>query len=613
MDKETLSNYGWIVICTLVLAIMIALATPFGEYISGAVKSTTQGLFDVSKNAMDSAGINIEGQSFGDNDDTDMGGDNSGIDDSLGVIGVRFGQDYIVKTDAMYEECVGYVYTFYEDGSAKVSFCGDEELFETGVFSYTETQILPTDYAVEEYELTWCFNIVDNGLGLELYDTEETGKMTLVLRSTIPTPETPVQFDKRYIGEDGVAVFYADGSAKMTDLLETDGDYLPAFTLSYSGTRIYNEDEGIEWSVSADGKTVTIDEATFILCEVDHFIQYGQEYVMTEHTEQDNIGMAVSFNADGSLTNFNGDGETTAPGGVKYVVGFNEGVLTEIVCMRVEYKGKVTYWPIAYATDSEHIIMGDDVVMTLKSAIQYGATFTDGTTLTWNQLKSKYGVTDTAVNANAFQNCTTLKSIILPETVKTIGDYAFDGCASLRSIYIPAFGNLTTIGKFAFQNCTSLIGIALPINCTSIGSGIFSGCTSFEDVRLSPELTSIPSYAFYNCSALEDIAFSDKETSIGDFAFAGCTALGGSIYMPTSLKTIGECAFQDCTSLYNVYDLPVSITNIYKKAFYGCSSLSTLEYDGTMAQWNSVSKTSTWKDNTSLTSVTCSDGSVTLS
>ena len=66
MDKETLSNYGWIVICVLVLAVMIALATPFGSYISSAVKSTTQGLFDVNKNALNSTGlINIGDQSFG--------------------------------------------------------------------------------------------------------------------------------------------------------------------------------------------------------------------------------------------------------------------------------------------------------------------------------------------------------------------------------------------------------------------------------------------------------------------------------------------------------------------------------------------------------------------
>lgn len=53
MDKETLSNYGWVVICVLVLVVMIALATPFGKYIAEAVKSTTQGLFGASQNALD--------------------------------------------------------------------------------------------------------------------------------------------------------------------------------------------------------------------------------------------------------------------------------------------------------------------------------------------------------------------------------------------------------------------------------------------------------------------------------------------------------------------------------------------------------------------------------
>ena len=66
MDKETLSNYGWIVICVLVLAVMIALATPFGTFVSDAIKSTTQGLFDVNQNALNSTGlINIDGQTFG--------------------------------------------------------------------------------------------------------------------------------------------------------------------------------------------------------------------------------------------------------------------------------------------------------------------------------------------------------------------------------------------------------------------------------------------------------------------------------------------------------------------------------------------------------------------
>ena len=60
MDKETLSNYGWIVILVLILAVMLALATPFGTFIAGAIKSTTAGLFDVNQAALGSAGINVD-------------------------------------------------------------------------------------------------------------------------------------------------------------------------------------------------------------------------------------------------------------------------------------------------------------------------------------------------------------------------------------------------------------------------------------------------------------------------------------------------------------------------------------------------------------------------
>ena len=70
MDKETLSNYGWIVICILVLSVMIALATPFGSYIGNAVKSTTQGLFDVQQKAMGVAGLVVEDQAFSENENS---------------------------------------------------------------------------------------------------------------------------------------------------------------------------------------------------------------------------------------------------------------------------------------------------------------------------------------------------------------------------------------------------------------------------------------------------------------------------------------------------------------------------------------------------------------
>ena len=65
MDKNTLSNYGWIVIAVLVLSVMIALATPFGEYIKAGVESTTAGLFDTSEKAMNVVGMSAGDGGFG--------------------------------------------------------------------------------------------------------------------------------------------------------------------------------------------------------------------------------------------------------------------------------------------------------------------------------------------------------------------------------------------------------------------------------------------------------------------------------------------------------------------------------------------------------------------
>ena len=71
MDKETLSHYGWIVVLILILSVLLVFATPFGKFVTGAIKAYSDGLFGVNKNAMDAAGIDIMEQEFDDmlNDD----------------------------------------------------------------------------------------------------------------------------------------------------------------------------------------------------------------------------------------------------------------------------------------------------------------------------------------------------------------------------------------------------------------------------------------------------------------------------------------------------------------------------------------------------------------
>lgn len=112
MDKETLSNYGWIVICVLVLAVMLALATPFGKYVETAVKSTTQGFFDVEHSALNSTGlVHFGHQSFNGNPalNPDDGGElYTGKVYVSGAYEYRYNQAYGVEEWDTHEEFNGW-------------------------------------------------------------------------------------------------------------------------------------------------------------------------------------------------------------------------------------------------------------------------------------------------------------------------------------------------------------------------------------------------------------------------------------------------------------------------------------------------------------------------
>ena len=113
MDKETLSNYGWIVICVMVLAVMLAFASPFGNFVANAIKSTTQGLFDVNQGALDAAGIQIMEQEF----DTMLNGtENNNCP-------IKYGQQYTIS-----EGTFMLSYIFHEDGSLEMAYYENGQL-----------------------------------------------------------------------------------------------------------------------------------------------------------------------------------------------------------------------------------------------------------------------------------------------------------------------------------------------------------------------------------------------------------------------------------------------------------------------------------------------------
>ena len=155
---------------------------------------------------------------------------------------------------------------------------------------------------------------------------------------------------------------------------------------------------------------------------------------------------------------------------------------------------------------------------------------------------------------------------------KFIGSSAFEYCSSLTSIVIP--DSVTSIGSYAFEDCLSLRSIVIPDSVTSIGSYAFAYCSSLTSIEISNSVTSIGEDAFEYCSSLTSVTIGNSVTSIGDGAFFDCSSLT-SIVIPNSVTSIGYYAFRGCSSLTSV-TIGSSVTSIGYGAFYNCSSLTSI-------------------------------------
>ncbi len=176
-----------------------------------------------------------------------------------------------------------------------------------------------------------------------------------------------------------------------------------------------------------------------------------------------------------------------------------------------------------------------------------------------------------SIGERAFENCSHITNITLPESIETIGDYAFSGCLNLINITIPT--KVTSIGEYAFNSCQNLTKVILPESLTSIGNSAFYECYSLTEISIPENVTSIGSYAFYQCG-FESIELPKKITRIEPYTFYVCSYLK-NITIPETVKTIDNSAFYGCISLTDIV-IPNSVVEMGSGVFGGCTNLASV-------------------------------------
>ena len=166
----------------------------------------------------------------------------------------------------------------------------------------------------------------------------------------------------------------------------------------------------------------------------------------------------------------------------------------------------------------------------------------------------------------------------VPDTVKTIGDFAFYGTKALESINIP--DSVTNIGTDAFGECSGLKEVVIPDSVTSMGEAVFYKCTSLEKVKLSVNITSPNPAVFQYCSSLKEVVLPESMKFISFFMFSHCKEIT-NIVLPDTLTSVLGSAFQNCDNLKNI-TVPKNVTTIQDYAlgyYYDEQSATYKKYD----------------------------------
>lgn len=155
----------------------------------------------------------------------------------------------------------------------------------------------------------------------------------------------------------------------------------------------------------------------------------------------------------------------------------------------------------------------------------------------------------TGIGNRCFSSCASLWGVEIPTEVTAIGNEAFNGCGMLR--YAPLPEKLRTIGASAFEG-TALTSVILPESVESVGRYGFGQCINLTKFKLSPAMQTLSELTFWRCAQLREIIIPDNIETVEDNVFESCEGLE-SVTIGSGVKYMGNQVFNLCTSLKNVY------------------------------------------------------------
>ena len=164
------------------------------------------------------------------------------------------------------------------------------------------------------------------------------------------------------------------------------------------------------------------------------------------------------------------------------------------------------------------------------------------------------GIPVTAIGNEAFYD-RSMRSVVIPESIKEIGSEVFYSCDYLEKISIPS--GISVIPEDAFRYCYNLSEVVIPNSVKEIKSRAFQSCRNLSKITVPDSVEKIGSYAFSDCQKLETAVLSKNLKSIGERAFSGCTVLK-NLTIPQSVTSVGRNIFDGCSAITLLYKISVA-------------------------------------------------------